>query len=224
MYLSISQQVGTFQELSNYLSRKGDPVNKIRPMLPGDVDTVIEVHKDAFHGFFLTFLGPAFLREFYTGVCADPSGIAIVSGEGSIAGFVVGTTEPSGFYKRLIQKRWWKFALASVKPVIEKPVIVPRLLRALTLPSKTATPDVKMGTLMSLGVSKEFHGNGIGKYLVCSFLEKSRQRDVEIVNLLTDAIDNDSTNEFYRKMGFTLVKVFMTPEGRLMNEYAIRLS
>jgi ribosomal protein S18 acetylase RimI-like enzyme len=192
-------------------------------MLPGDVDSVIQVHMEAFHGFFLSFLGPAFLREFYVGVCEDPSGIAIVSDESSIAGFVVGTVEPSGFYKRLIQKRWWKFALASVRPVIEKPIIIPRLLRALSLPEKTATPGMKMGTLMSLGVSRKFHGNGIGKHLVASFLERSQKRDVEIVNLTTDAVGNDSTNEFYRKMGFTLVSVFKTPEGRLMNEYAIRL-
>jgi ribosomal protein S18 acetylase RimI-like enzyme len=192
-------------------------------MQPGDVDSVIQVHMDAFHGFFLTFLGAAFLREFYMGVCEDPSGIAIVSDDNSIAGFVVGTVEPSGFYMRLIQKRWWRFAMASMRPVVEKPVIVPRLLRALTLPGKTASPGVKMGTLMSLGVSKEFHGNGIGKHLVSSFLENSRKRDVEVVNLTTDAVGNEATNEFYRKMGFTVVSVFETPEGRLMNEYAIRL-
>jgi ribosomal protein S18 acetylase RimI-like enzyme len=206
-----------------YWYTKGDGANKIRPMHPGDVDSVIQVHMDAFHGFFLTFLGPAFLREFYMGVCEDPSGIALVTDESSVAGFVVGTVEPSGFYKRLIQKRWWKFALASVRPVIEKPMIVPRLIRALNLPSKMAYPGVKMGTLMSLGVSKKFHGNGIGKHLVSSFLENSRKRDVEVVNLTTDAVGNESTNEFYQKMGFTVVSVFETPEGRLMNEYAIHL-
>lgn len=198
-------------------------MNKIRLMRSSDVDSVIRVHMEGFPGFFLTFLGPAFLREFYTAVCEDPSGIAIVYEDDSILGFVVGTVEPSGFYKRLIQKRWWKFGLASLKPAIKKPRIVPRLLRALTLPAKTANPGLKTGTLMSLAVIQNHHGNGVGKHLVLSYLEKSRERQVEIVNLTTDAVGNDTTNQFYQRMGFTLAKVFDTPEGRLMNEYVIRL-
>ena len=178
---------------------------------------------DGFPGFFLTFLGPTFLREFYKGVCEDPSGIAIVYDDDPILGFVVGTVEPSGFYMRLIQKRWWRFAFASLKPTIQRPHIIPRLLRAFTLPGKTANFGPKTGMLLSLAVMQTCHGNGVGKKLVSSFLERSQKRNVEIVNLTTDAVGNDSTNEFYLKMGFTLVNVFETPEGRLMNEYAIRL-
>lgn len=199
-------------------------MNNIRPMQFHDVEDVIRVHMEGFQGFFLSFLGPPFLREFYTGVCEDPSGIALVSDDGdSILGFVVGTVEPSGFYKRLIQKRWWKFGLASLKPLIKRPSIAPRLLGAFSLPGKTANSQLKMGTLMSLAVMKDYHGNGVGKKLVAAFLESSQKRQVEIVNLTTDAVGNDSTNEFYSRMGFVLSRVFITPQGRLMNEYMIRL-
>ncbi len=223
MYLSTVHNVGTFQ-YQMVSSSSTNTENRIRFMQPGDVESVVPVHMDGFPGFFLTFLGPAFLREFYTGVCEDPSGIAFVyEDDGSILGLVVGTVEPSGFYKRLIQKRWWRFGLASLKPALSKPRIIPRLLRALTLPAKTAHPGLKTGTLMSLAVLQNRKGNGVGKHLVLSFIEKSREREVEIVNLTTDAVGNDATNEFYRRMGFTLDKVFTTPEGRLMNEYMIRL-
>ena len=223
MYLTAVHKTGTFQSLVNDLPSKENTVNKIRLMQSSEVDSVIRVHMDGFPGFFLTFLGPAFLREFYAGVCEDPSGIAIVYDEDFIAGFVVGTVEPSGFYKRLIQKRWWKFGVASLGPLARKPSIAPRLLRAFTLPGKTANTELRTGTLMSLAVMQNHHGNGVGKQLVSSFLEHSRTKQVEIVNLTTDAVGNDATNEFYRKMGFTLAKVFTTPEGRLMNEYMIRL-
>ncbi|HLO17036.1 MAG TPA: GNAT family N-acetyltransferase [Anaerolineales bacterium] len=198
-------------------------MNKIRLMQSSDVESVIRVHMDGFQGFFLTSLGPAFLQEFYIGVCEDPSGIAIVYDDSYVSGFVVGTIEPCGFYKRLIQKRWWKFGLASLRPAIHRPRIIPRLLRAFTLPGKTANPQLKTGTLMSLAVMQNCHGNGIGKQLVSAFLENSRQQQVEIVNLTTDAVGNDATNKFYLDMGFTLARVFATPEVRLMNEYVIRL-
>ncbi len=198
-------------------------MNEIRSMQSRDIDSVTRVHMDGFQGFFLTFLGPAFLREFYIGICEDPSGIALVYDKDSILGFVVGTVGPSGFYKRLIQKRWWKFGLASLRPFIRKPSIAPRLLRAFTLPGTTAKIEPRTGTLMSLAVVQRCQGNGVGKQLVLSFLERCRERQLEIVNLTTDAVGNEATNEFYRKMGFTFAKVFTTPEGRLMNEYMIRL-
>ena len=50
----------------------------IRPMQAADVDQVVAVHMEAFPGFFLTCLGPAFLREFYAAVAGDPSGLAYV--------------------------------------------------------------------------------------------------------------------------------------------------
>jgi ribosomal protein S18 acetylase RimI-like enzyme len=222
MYISTIQKSATFHSWANDLSSK-NTATQIRLMQPDDVDSVIRVHMDGFQGFFLTFLGPAFLREFYAGVCEDPSGIALVYDDNSVSGFVVGTIEPPGFYKRLIQKRWWRFGFASLRPVINRPSIIPRLLRALTLPSKTTNTQLRTGTLMSLAVMQKYHGNGVGRKLVSSFLENSRRRQVEIVNLTTDAVGNDSTNEFYLKMGFVYVKSFVTPEGRLMNEYVFRL-
>jgi ribosomal protein S18 acetylase RimI-like enzyme len=199
-------------------------VNNIRRMQPGDVDAVVQVHMDTFQGFFLTFLGPAFLREFYKGVCEDSSGIALVYDEDSVLGFVAGSVQPSGFYKHLIRKHWWKFGLASLRPVAMKPFIVPRLLRALTLPGKTDDSQTKMGMLMSLAVKQDDQGKGVGRQLVLSFLLHSRERGVESINLTTDAFGNDRINKFYLKMGFRCVKTFSTPEGRLMNEYLLVLS
>jgi ribosomal protein S18 acetylase RimI-like enzyme len=80
-----------------------------------------------------------------------------------------------------------------------------------------------MGTLMSLAVMRDSQGRGIGRQLVSAFLEISRKRQVDTVNLTTDVVDNDCANEFYRKMGFTCARAFATPEGRLMNEYIVRV-
>ena len=199
-------------------------MSNIRPMCSEDIESVVRVHMDAFQGFFLTFLGPTFLTEFYEGVCEDHSGIALIYEDHFVLGFVVGTVQPSGFYKRLIQERWWKFGLSSLWPLIRKPSIIPRLLRALNLPDHVSKMQPRTGTLMSLAVMNGCQGRGIGKQLVSSFLEHSRKKGVELVNLTTDAADNEPTNEFYRKMGFTCAKTFATPEGRLMNEYFIRVS
>ncbi len=86
----------------------------IKRMALADVSAVVKVHLDSFSGFFLTFLGPAFLRELYVATLADPSGIGFVAEEKqTICGFVTGTTQASGFCRRLLRHRWWRFALAA---------------------------------------------------------------------------------------------------------------
>ena len=198
-------------------------MNKIRLMQPGDVKSVIQVHMNAFPGFFLTFLGPSFLKEFYNGICDDQSGITLVYDDQGVSGFVVGSAQPSGFYKRLLRKCWFYFGKASLGSLIRKPFILPRLLRAFVLSADTSDHKVSAGTLMSLAVLPNCQRQGIGKQLITSFLEKCREKQVKTVNLTTDAVGNDATNKFYLEMGFTLVKVFETPESRLMNEYIIQI-
>lgn len=195
----------------------------IRQMKEYDIPNVVEVHLAGFKGFFLSFLGPAFLRELYKGAVIDPSGISFIAeNEGMICGFVMGTTHPSGFYKGLIKSRWWRFALASIFPALRKPSIIPRLLRALSMPERVNKQDNR-GTLMSIAVLPEVKGKGIGKALVNSFLEDAAKQGLKQVDLLSDRYNNDDVNTFYKALGFKCERHFITPEGRVMNEYVIAI-
>ncbi|MDP4164926.1 MAG: GNAT family N-acetyltransferase [Bacillota bacterium] len=188
-------------------------------MRKDDVPNVVRVHLAGFQGFFLTFLGPAFLGELYKGTLIDPSGIGFVAEyEEGICGFVTGTTYLSGFYKRLLRNRWWRFALASVLPVLKRPSIIPRLLRALSMPEKVNKKDGS-GTLMSLAVLPEHQGSGIGKILVNAFFDEAMKRGCKKIFLTSDRDNNDAINLFYQNLGFSIVRQYMTPEGRNMNEY-----
>ena len=194
-----------------------------RFMRTTDLNDVVSTHLASFQGFFLSFLGPAFLKELYAGTLADASGIAIVAQTGEkIQGFVAGTDNPQGFYKRLLRQRGLHFARASMVPMLRNPTIMPRLLRAF---SRSAGEDVhdNCATLMSIAVAPEAQGQGIGQLLVRAFLEEAGKRGVECVNLTTDQENNDAVNTFYQKVGFYLSSQFITPEGRKMNEYMLEL-
>jgi ribosomal protein S18 acetylase RimI-like enzyme len=195
----------------------------IRRMATVDVSAVVQVHLNSFRGFFLTFLGPAFLRELYVATLADSSGIGFVAEDGkSMCGFVAGTAQPSGFYRRLLRRRWWRFALAAVLPVLKRPSIITRLLRAFSMPEQAAQQEGR-GTLMSIAVLPAAQGNGIGQALVRAFLEAADQRGLRQVDLTTDRDGNEATNRFYQNLGFVCERTFVTPEGRVMNEYVISL-
>lgn len=196
---------------------------RIREMELADVGAAVRVHLEGFTGFFLSFLGPAFLHELYAATIEDRDGIGLVAEEGKeILGFVTGTAQPAGFYRRLLRQRWWRFGLACVIPTIKRPIIIPRLIRAFAMPGKTANKN-ETATLMSIAVRPDVQGKGIGKALVLAFLGEAGQRGVRKVDLATDSDNNDKINHFYLRLGFSCEKTFVTPEGRAMNEYVIDL-
>lgn len=198
-------------------------MNNVRKMRYDDIMGVVGIHLKSFQGFFLTFLGPRFLCELYAGVLDDQSGILFVSFDADrLTGFVAGTSEPAGFYRRLLRRRWWRFALASIVPILKNPLIIPRLWRALRKPQDI--PNQKnTGTLMSIAVSPEAQGTGLGRVLVSTFLEEAKRQGLECVDLTTDKNNNDYVNQFYQRMGFRCSRTLITPEGREMNEYVIKL-
>ncbi|MEO8033370.1 MAG: GNAT family N-acetyltransferase [Acidobacteriota bacterium] len=196
----------------------------LRRMTAGDVPAVTAVHLTSFPGFFLSFLGPGFLHHLYRGILDDATGIAFVVEErGAIRGFVAGTEQPAGFYRRLLRRRWFLFALASLRPALRRPAIIARLLRALTLSNRTPDDRVATALLMSVAVSPVSQAAGNGGRLLKAFLEEARRRGSLRVVLTTDRLANDSVNRFYVRHGMSITRTFSTREGRAMNEYSIDL-
>ena len=192
----------------------------IRKLILSDIRRVVAVHLSSFPGFFLSFLGCRFLSLFYSGICTAQEGIAFVylNDAGVPAGFVAGTSNPGGFYSRLLKRDWLKFALASIVPVLKKPSVIGRVARAVSHPSDNPVGDDVAG-LFSIGVLPELQGTGAGKKLVQAFLDEAKQRGCTRVFLTTDRDSNDAVNAFYSKLGFVVERQYVTPEGRNMNEY-----
>ena len=191
----------------------------IRDMLLDDCPSVVDIHLRTFNGFFLSFLGRQFLVELYTGILKDASGLAYVYEDSThIMGFVAGIQQPVGFYHRMLCHRWWRFGIAALKPMVRKPVIIPRLMRVFTI-NRHITTEEGRGTLMSIAVNPADQRKGVGKALVDTFLKASIQSGLKKVDLTTDKNQNEAVNNFYQSLGFSLERSFTTPEGREMNEY-----
>jgi ribosomal protein S18 acetylase RimI-like enzyme len=196
----------------------------LRKMALSDVNEVVSVHLSSFQGFFLTFLGARFLGLLYSYIAcsSDGAGYVVVDEEDGIIGFVCGSTEPSGFYRRFFKKEWLHIVLATLWPVVRNPGIVPRLVWRVLRPPQAST-DPGTATLMSIAVLPEHQNKGLGKVLVQEFLSEMQRRGIQRVNLTTDKEGNDAGNAFYHRLGFRLARSFVTPEGRWMNEYVITL-
>ena len=198
------------------------PDIRIRPMQDRDLEQIVAVHNLSFRGFFLTFLGPRFLKLLYQNIGSDAEGVVLVASSEQVEGFVAGVMRQSGFYRRLVRHHKWAFARASLGAVLRKPSIAPRLLRALRRPTE-AQASAAEACLMSIAVRPEVAGQGLGQQLIKDFCRELSGRGVPAVCLTTDRDDNERVNQFYQRLGFQLHQVFVTPKGRAMNEYVISL-
>ncbi len=192
------------------------------PISADHIRQVVQVHMSAFPNFFLTFLGPRFLGEFYGSFAVDPAGIGFVSQDvrtKQVYGVIVGPINPAGYFKRLLKRRWYAFCIASLTAVLKKPAVIPRLFRAVFYRGDAPSGRQDISLLSSIAVSSDIQTKGIGRTLVAAFLDEVKKRGGKGVFLTTDAKDNDKVNSFYQNLGFKLESSHVTPEGREMNRY-----
>ena len=198
--------------------------NSLSRLRPTDVPALAALHRRALPTFFLSCLGEGFLAQFYRGFVGDGTAVTVVAhdGDGRPVGAVVGTTEPAGFFRRLLRRRWLGFGIAALGAVARRPSTIPRLLRAVTYRGGAASPS-DGALLSSVCVDPTIQGRGLGRELIEAWEAEAARMGAARAFLTTDAEDNDAVNAFYRSRGWSLEDRFVTREGRAMNRYTKRL-
>lgn len=190
------------------------------------IEQIVAVHMRALPNFFLTFMGPKFLREIYRYYVHDPIVIGFVAEDeqnGEVLGFVVGPLTPKSCFKTLIRNRWWMFGLASIIAVLKRPTIVKRLLCGIFYRGQ-APPGPKRALLSSIAIAPEAQNKGIGKLLVKRWVEEVKKQGGKGCYLTTDAENNEKVNNFYQNLGWRIESAYVTPEGRAINRYVFDFS
>jgi|GEM_PF-130944 len=189
-----------------------------------DAHALARLHRRAFPEFFLSQLGEAFLVQFYRGYVDDPTAVVAVERDelGEPVGVAVGSTEPEGFFGRLLRRRLIGFGLAAAGAAIRRPAAIPRLLRAVRY--RGDTPSGSDGALLSsICVDPAARAGGVGGRLLQAWSDRARELGADAAYLLTDADGNEAVNRFYVRNGWTLLDTVTTPEGRVLNRYERRL-
>lgn len=186
-----------------------------------DVEGIVGIHVVAFEGFFLTMLGKPFLRELYGAFIRDSDTICLVAeNAGQLCGFVVGTSKPASFFRRLLARRWYAFVLKSCLSLIRHPVAVgEKLISALHYRGEAPTGLGGGVLLSSIAVAPAAAGEGVGKLLVEAFCAAAANAGGLYVYLTTDKEDNPAVNRFYLDSGFHVESSFRKHRNRWMNRY-----
>lgn len=180
------------------------------------IDRIVGVHLSAFKGFFLTELGEKFLSLYYECVLNSEDGILLSCfDEGKLIGFCAATTRSAGYNSRLIKHNFLNFALIGAKLCITKPGAIIRLAKNLTKSGSTEDKG-DYGELLSIGVSRDAQGKGVGKALLGKLEQSMSEVGVKRLSLTTDFEENEKTLHFYSSIGFKKLYEFVAYPNRRM--------
>lgn len=191
---------------------------KIRKIEPSDLDTVVGIHERAFGGFFLTRMGPRFLRAYYQAVLDFEANISLLAHDPEserILGFAVGFCDPQGFYS-FFAKRRKRMLPAILLAMLRDPGLLPIVLQNMRRVETLAQQPVNAVELSSIAVATT--GRGVGGALLEAFADNARARGAHRLILTTDAEGNDPVRAFYAARGFNL-EGFETRAARRLCRY-----
>ena len=194
-------------------------IREIKSASGDQLSLIAHTHSKAFPAFFLTQLGEPFLRILYTGYVEDPnSGLIIAERDGSLVGFLAYSCDYAAFFRMLIRRHLLQFGWYSLLAVIRHPSFAGRLLRAFRKSDEVKRTEryVELSSICSV---PEAGRTGVGSALIQRLKDMTDFTKYAYISLETDAENNEAANRFYQKNGFTMVRQYKTPEGRLMNEY-----
>jgi len=187
------------------------------PLSAGQLRAVAQLHRRAFPGFFLTRLGPAFLRAYYRLILEDEGGIFLSLGDGeNPRGFAAGFVNPERFYAGMRAARG-RFLGPVILALLRRPVLIGRLMgRVLSVEAGQRRGGDETAELASLAVDPQARRHGAGRELVEAFCYQARARGARRVELSTDREGNEAVLGFYRGLGFHVREEFDDGSGRRM--------
>lgn len=189
----------------------------IQEAIVEDVDSIVDIHLQAFKNFFLSSLGEDFLKFYYSCFIKNKDAVVLIAKDNDrIVGFAAATALCRGFNTALIKQNLFSFSLLGLKLFVTNPKALVRLARNMTKKSDEIQSEEDYAELYSIGVTPEGQGKGVGKELLSRMEQELLKRKVDKLSLTTDYYDNDRTIGFYKAMGYGVLYVFTAYPERKM--------
>jgi ribosomal protein S18 acetylase RimI-like enzyme len=156
---------------------------------------------------FLTYLGPRFLRRLYRRVARDSgSFLLVVEDEGTMVGFLAGSTDVAALYRAFVWRDGAAAALACGGRLLRS---WSRVIETLRHGTGGAGEGVE---LLAVAVHPTARGRGAGTRLVEGFLTEIGRRRQDAAHVVV-AADNETAIALYGRAGFHPVTRFELHPG-----------
>lgn len=192
---------------------------EVRQAAENDIEAIVNIHISAFQGFFLTLLGPRFLKSLYMAFLKREYGIlrVAITAEGEVMGFAAGTVLPQSFFSQLRKEQWLSFFFKALPSLLKKPtIVVKKLYFALFYKGDEPASLSNVSLLSSIAVSPDMAGQSVGRLLITDFEAQVKRAGSRALYLTTDKVSNDKVVFFYERAGYQVECEFKQPSGREM--------
>ena len=160
----------------------------------------------------LTELGLPVVLRYYQIARSDNSvvGISALDPSKKIIGWAMGSPHPDRINSKL-RSPLLSFAFQILRVLVTRPLILLQLLSSIL--SASSETEMKRDTieLTYIGVAAKQRDKGLGKDLLSTFIDMSREAGYRSVVLSVEK-DNEAAIALYQKAGFKITKTFS--EGR----------
>jgi ribosomal protein S18 acetylase RimI-like enzyme len=173
----------------------------------GDARSAAALHTGQIGDGFLSFLGPRFLRRLYRRIAMSPiSFVLVATTEDRTTGFIAGSSDVGRLYRSFLVRDGALAALSAA----------PRLL----ISWRRAVETLRHGSgagghgpeLLAIAVDPSYQGRGIGRLLVCGFLDEIIRQGHDGAHVVVGA-DNRAAISLYERAGFTSIERFELHSG-----------
>ena len=137
-----------------------------------------DLHAGGIDTGFLSSLGRGFLKQIYQALPRCPAAFGYVFQEnGRVLGFIACTESTGGLYKQALKRRLVPM-LWALKWHVLSPRKVRRMWQTLRYPAEVGQ-ELPSAELLSIAVSGDARGKGVGKALTAAAVEEFRRRGVD---------------------------------------------
>lgn len=191
----------------------------VRNLVSDDIESIVDIHLQAFKDFFLSSLGKRFLSVYYKACLNDTGSISIcvIDQDNHVEGFAVGCFQSLGFHKRILIRNFFAFLPPAINILLKRPRSLIRLILNFEKNNNSiANDNGKYSELLSIAIIPQNKGVGLGKVLLNKFEEIAKQRGSEKITLTTDFYNNQDVINFYQKNGYEVYYDFIAFPDRKM--------
>jgi len=173
----------------------------IEPIKIEEINTIVNMHYDAFKGLLTSDLGKDYITYLFTNIINSEYGICYgYKIDSKIVGFVCGTSDFKKIWDIKFKVKLAKFAITAV---INNPSIIHKIVKYLWVHYQVGKIGIN-AHILSIVVLNNYRKKGIGLELVKNFSTFIRNKNLKSYLVNTDA--NTQASKFYFKTGFKLVK------------------
>lgn len=181
-------------------------VEKIEKNISDDIINMIaDLHIETIDRGFLTSLGSSLLRNIYIAITTSKHAFLLgaIDNNGTVLGFVAGTTGTGKFYKEYVLKNGIKAFFIILKKIFSLSTIK-RVIEIFLYPSKKETKTLPDPEILNFSISTKYQRMGLGIALFNEMCKEFQNRGIKEIRIVTGE-GQKSAHSFYEKVGAVLV-------------------